>query len=91
MMLPQSVSRPIFVSGSGDFKFAIPAATDSKTFLLFMSSDGGSTIKLTLTYADATVDVVTGMEVHHERRARRALRDSSDGSRQHASAILPGV
>jgi MYXO-CTERM domain-containing protein len=47
-----------FVKGMGDFTFAVPAATYSKMFLFFTSSEGGSALKLTLTYADATVDVV---------------------------------
>jgi MYXO-CTERM domain-containing protein len=46
------------VKGATNFSFAVPVATYSKMFLLVTSSEGSSAIKVTLTYADATTDVV---------------------------------
>ena len=40
------------VAPSGMFSFAVPSATYSKFFLFFNGAAGGTTIKVTLTYAD---------------------------------------
>jgi hypothetical protein len=47
-----------WVRGAGNFTFPVPAATYSKMFLFLTSSEGSSTLKLTLVYADATSDVI---------------------------------
>jgi hypothetical protein len=39
------------------FTFPVPMATYSKMFLFFHGADGGTTVKLTMNYADATTDV----------------------------------
>ena len=39
------------------FSFPVPAATYSKLFLFFHGADGGTTVKITANYADATTDV----------------------------------
>jgi MYXO-CTERM domain-containing protein len=39
------------------FSFPVPAATYSKLFLFFHGANNGTTVKITLTYADATTDV----------------------------------
>lgn len=44
------------VAPSASFDFAVPAATYSKLFLFFNGAAGGSTVKVTLGYADATMD-----------------------------------
>jgi hypothetical protein len=56
---PPTSQQTHFLKGAGDFTFAVPAATYSKMFFFLTSSEGSSALKLTLTYADATVDVVT--------------------------------
>ncbi len=43
-----------FVVGSGEFTFSVPQTNYSKMFLFFTSSEGTSSIQVTLTYADAT-------------------------------------
>jgi len=47
------------VKGAGEFSFTTPAAQFDKLFLFFTSSEGGSALKVTLTYADATTDLVS--------------------------------
>ena len=44
------------VAPSASFDFAVPAASYSKLFLFFNGAAGGSTVKVTLSYADATMD-----------------------------------
>lgn len=39
------------------FTFSVPSATYSKLFLFFHGADNGTTVKITLTYSDATTDV----------------------------------
>jgi MYXO-CTERM domain-containing protein len=39
------------------FSFPVPSATYSKLFLFFHGADNGTTVKITLTYSDATTDV----------------------------------
>jgi MYXO-CTERM domain-containing protein len=39
------------------FTFPVPSATYSKLFLFFHGADNGTTVKITLTYSDATTDV----------------------------------
>jgi hypothetical protein len=46
------------VHGAGSFMFDVPVATYSKLFLFATSAEGGSTLKVTLTYMDATTQVV---------------------------------
>src|SRR6185503_2366671 len=43
----------------GMFTFPVPAATYSKLFLFFHGANGGTTVTITLHYADATTDVTT--------------------------------
>jgi hypothetical protein len=45
------------VKPSVSFSFAMPAATYSKLFLFFNGAAGGTTVKVTLTYADATTEI----------------------------------
>src|SRR5206468_2388372 len=40
------------------FTFPVPAAAYSKLFLFFHGAAGGTTVKITLTYSDATTDVM---------------------------------
>src|SRR3954453_9322263 len=46
------------VKGASSFMFAVPNATYSKMFLFATSAEGSSAIKVTMTYADATSDIV---------------------------------
>jgi MYXO-CTERM domain-containing protein len=43
----------------GTFTFPVPPATYSKLFLFFHGANGGTTVKITLTYSDATTDVTS--------------------------------
>lgn len=52
-MAPQTHLVPV----SGMFTFAVPSATYSKLFLFFNGAAGGTTLKCTLTYSDASSEV----------------------------------
>ncbi|HEX4404252.1 MAG TPA: MYXO-CTERM sorting domain-containing protein [Polyangia bacterium] len=43
------------------FTFPVPSATYSKFFLFFHGADNGTTVKITLTYSDATTDVTNAI------------------------------
>ena len=45
----------------GTFSFPVPAATYSKFFVFLHSADNGAMVKITLTFSDATTQVVTAM------------------------------
>ena len=47
-----------FVKGAGEFSFATPAAQYEKPFLILTSGEGTSALTVTLTYADASTDIV---------------------------------
>jgi hypothetical protein len=47
------------VTPSGTFTFAMPPATYSKLFLFFSGAAGGTTLKITLTYADGATEIQT--------------------------------
>jgi hypothetical protein len=49
-------SRMVAPTG-GTFSFPMPPATYSKVFLFFHGANGGSMIKMTLTYSDATTQI----------------------------------
>jgi hypothetical protein len=52
------VKPPVTPTTPGSsFSFPVPAATYSKLFLFFHGANGGTTVKITLTYSDATTDV----------------------------------
>jgi hypothetical protein len=46
-------------TGAATFSFAVPPATYSKLFLFVTSAEGSSAVKVTLTYSDATSNVVS--------------------------------
>jgi len=54
---PAASQQTHYVVGAGNFMFAVPASTYSKLFLFVTSSEGTSTLRVTMTYADATTDV----------------------------------
>jgi hypothetical protein len=54
---PTSPQNHLVKPMGGMFTFPVPPATYSKLFLFFHGADGGTTVKITLTYSDATTDV----------------------------------
>src|SRR5258708_7291142 len=49
---PATSQQTHYVRGAGTLMFAVPPATYSKLFLFVTSSEGTSTLKVTLTYSD---------------------------------------
>jgi MYXO-CTERM domain-containing protein len=54
---PATSQQTHYVRGAGNFSFAVPASTYSKLFVFATSSEGTSTLRVTMTYADTTTDV----------------------------------
>jgi hypothetical protein len=58
---PTSGQDHLVPKTGGTFSFAMPPATYSKVFLFFHGANGGSTVKMTLTYSDATTEIANAM------------------------------
>jgi hypothetical protein len=58
---PASGQDRIIPKTGGSFSFPMPPSTYSKVFLFFHGANNGSTVKITLTYSDATTEIVNTM------------------------------